>query len=152
MNVVKEKNLNPKQELFCQLYATEREFFGNGVDSYVEAYDVDLSKKNAYKSAAASASRLLKNVNIIEKINKLLEDANLNDMFVDKQLGFLIIQHADFSTKLGAIKEYNNLKKRIVNKVEGNLQVETKSTLDDSQKAIIAEIFAETMEKWTIPK
>ena len=65
MNVVKEKNLNPKQELFCQLYATEREFFGNGVDSYVEAYDVDLSKKNAYKSAAASASRLLKNVNII---------------------------------------------------------------------------------------
>jgi hypothetical protein len=34
--------LNPKQELFCELYATDREFFGNGVQSSIEAYDVSV--------------------------------------------------------------------------------------------------------------
>ena len=36
--------LTPQQELFCQLYAGDREFFGNGVQSYIEAYNVDTSK------------------------------------------------------------------------------------------------------------
>jgi hypothetical protein len=31
--------LNPKQEQFCQLYASDREFFGNGVESYIEVYE-----------------------------------------------------------------------------------------------------------------
>ena len=37
--------LTPQQELFCQLYAGDREFFGNGVQSYIEAYKVDTTKK-----------------------------------------------------------------------------------------------------------
>ena len=113
----KEK-LNPKQELFCQLYASEAEFFGNGVQAYIEAYDPETSKPNWYKSAQASASRLLSNVIICDRINHLLESKGLNDQNVDKQLLFLINQHADFKSKAAAIKEYNKLKARITEKLD----------------------------------
>lgn len=112
------RRLNPRQKMFCKLYASEQEFFGNGVESYVEAYDVDKSKPNWYKSAAASASRLLKKANVLLEINKLLEADGLNDPFVDKQLRFLITQNADLRTKLGAIGEYNKLKIRITKKID----------------------------------
>lgn len=114
----KKTNLNPQQERFCQLYATDVEFFGNGVETYIEVYDIDKSKGNWYKSACSSASRLLSNVKVCERINGLLEAGGLNDMFVDKQLGFLITQHSDFSNKLGAIREYNKLKQRIIDKTD----------------------------------
>jgi phage terminase small subunit len=116
----KKKNTNPKkpklnnqQEKFCRLYTTAREFFGNGVQSYIEAYDVDLSKRGAYQSARTCAWRLLTNVDILERINKLL-DVVLNEAHVDKQLAFLITQNANFNAKIAAIKEYNALKKRVV--------------------------------------
>ena|SRR5215203_294398 len=44
--MTKETKLNPKQESFCKLYATDREFFGNGVESYIEVYNPDRSKPN----------------------------------------------------------------------------------------------------------
>ena len=108
--------LNPQQELFCQLYATEKEFFANGVQSYIEAYDPNTGKPNWYKSAQTAASRLLLNVMVLKRINELLELEGLNDAFVDKQLTLLITQHADFNNKLGAIREYNKLKARITEK------------------------------------
>lgn len=114
----KTESLNLKQEEFCRLYATEREFFGNGVESYMEVYDIDTSKPNWYKSACAAASRLLSNVKVAERINEILEEQGLNDNFVDKQLKFLITQHAEFGSKLGAIKEYNKLKQRITEKID----------------------------------
>ena len=112
--------LNPKQELFCQLYATDREFFGNGVESYMEAYgdEVDRSKPNWYKTCVAAASRLLTNVKILNRINELLEEGGLNDAFVDKQLKMLLTQDADFTNKLGALKEYNKLKQRITDHLD----------------------------------
>lgn len=116
----KEMTLNQRQELFCQLYATGKEFFGNGVAAYLEAYDgsIDRSKPNWYKTACQSASRLLSNVKVCERINSILEDSGFNDVHVDKQLALLLTQHADFKTKLGAIKEYNKLKQRITEKSE----------------------------------
>lgn len=110
--------LKPKQELFCTLFATEKEFFGNGTESYIEAYNIDLSRKGAYAGARASASRLLTNANILQRIDELLETAVLNDQFVDKQIAFLITQNAELNTKLGAIKEYNALKNRITKKLD----------------------------------
>jgi hypothetical protein len=110
--------LNPKQELFCQLYATDREFFGNGTQTYIEVYEPDQHKPNWYKSAQASASRLLSNVIICKRINELLEDEGLNDAFVDKQLLFIITQHDDKSSKVAAIREYNKLKQRITEKID----------------------------------
>lgn len=110
--------LNPRQEAFCQLYASDREFFGNGVQSYIEAYDFDMSKKGAYAAARALASRLLTNVNVLNRINSIFEAHGLNDTFVDKQLEKLIVQDADFGAKLSAIKEYNALQQRITKKLQ----------------------------------
>lgn len=115
----KNKNgLNPQQEEFCRLYASDAEFFGNGAQSYIEVYKPDQSSKNWYKTACARASQLLANVKVCERINQLLEEGGLNDQFVDKQLTFLVTQHADFKSKLGAIREYNKLKKRVVERME----------------------------------
>lgn len=122
---VTEVKLNPKQELFCQLYASDKEFFGNGLQSYMEAYDVEPAK---WKSALASASRLLTNVSVLKRVNELLELNGLNAPYVDKQLEFLVTQHADFKTKLGAIKEFNQLNGRIKQKLDvtsGDKPIET---------------------------
>lgn len=114
----KGEKLSLQQQAFCELYSSDREFFGNGTQSYIEAYDIDTSKPNAYKVAQASASRLLSNVIILNKINELLELRGLNDAFIDKQLEFLVTQNAELSTKLAAIKEYNKLKSRILERSE----------------------------------
>jgi len=111
--------LNKEQEKFCELYVTaDRDFFGNGVESYCEAYDVDITDPRKYKSAAASASRLLKQSNVIARINTLLEEIGFNDTFVDKQLSFVITQYADLTAKVNGIKEYNKLKQRITEKTD----------------------------------
>lgn len=117
---VREKlnGLTAKQELFCRLYASDKEFFGSGVYSYAEAYRIDKKRMNWYKNAQAASSLLLSNIIICNRINELLESGGLNDMFVDKQLQFLIVQHEDRTNKLGAIKEYNKLKQRITEKID----------------------------------
>lgn len=106
------KKLTPKQELFCRLYVS-KEFFGNGVQSYIEAYNVNLAKKGAYNVALKEASKNLIKPHIYNYINALLEDGGLNDIHVDKQLLFIINQHNDLRSKIAAIKEYNQLKARI---------------------------------------
>lgn len=112
-----EKDITQKQKLFCEYYVCgDKELFGNGVQSYIEAYEPDTSVTNWYKSACSSASRLLSNVKVIEEINRLLELNGLNDVAVDKQLSFLITQHSDFSSKISAIREYNKLRQRITEK------------------------------------
>lgn len=96
-----------------------------GAKTYIEVYKPDQSKPNWYKSACASASRMLSNVKVMKRINELLADSGFNDAVVDKQLAFLITQFADFLSKLAAIKEYNRLKRRTTKSKEykGNLIV-----------------------------
>lgn len=106
------EKLNPKQKRFCELYASSEEFFGNGVKSYLEVYGRG-KRKMTYQTAMVNASNSLRNPNIIDYVNSLLELRGLNDGFVDKQLEFLVTQHADFKSKLGAIHEYNQLKRRV---------------------------------------
>lgn len=106
-----------KQEKFCKLYASDAEFFGNGVESYAAAYGKVVTNKKDYMVCAAAASRLLKSVKVLDRINELLDSSGLNDQHVDKQLAFLITQSADFKTKLGGIKEYNKLRGRIIDKL-----------------------------------
>lgn len=122
MDILKEYDLNLEQELFCQYFTSPTEFFGNGVQSYASAYNVDLNTKSGYNSSKSSATRALKNPKILRRINDLLEAAGLNDVNVDKQLYLLVNQNADFKSKLGAIKEYNKLKQRITDKVEHTLK------------------------------
>lgn len=117
--------ITAKNELFCQYYASDREFFGNGVQSYIEAYGIDASKPGAYNGAKANAFKLLTNADILKRIDEVFEAHGLNDTFVDKQLEKLIVQDADFSAKNKAISEYNKLKGRITDKAE----VETNVTV-----------------------
>lgn len=123
-----EQGLNPQQEMFCQLYACSKEFFGNGVQSYIEVYEPDQTKPNWYKSACVSASQLLSNIKVYNRINQLLSEYGLNDQNADKQLLFLIDQHADFKSKLGAIREYNKLKNRIIERVKQETEIVTINT------------------------
>ena len=124
------ESLTIKQQKFCKLYTTDREFFGNGVRSYAEAYDINLKLPGQYNYARAAASRLLTKDNILSYINELL-DVVLNDVHVDKQLAFLITQNADFGSKLGAIKEYNALRERIKSKLQLGVGGSVKLILED---------------------
>lgn len=109
-------DLNLRQLKFCELYVS-KEFFGNGVDSYMEAYDIDESKPGTYANARVGASRLLTNVKILKYVNDMLDANGFNDEFIDKQLLFTITQNADLGAKVAAIREYNKLKKRIEDKL-----------------------------------
>ncbi len=110
--------LTGKQELFCRLYATEREFFCNGVQSYIEAYDLDVGKKGTYNDAKANAYKMLTKGYILKRIDELIELHGLNDQMVDKQLEKVIAQDGDLKAKVQGIKEYNNLKARITKQVD----------------------------------
>lgn len=104
--------LNAEQRKFCEIYVSE-EFFCNWVNAYIEAYNIDTSKKGAYDSAKAMAYNMLSQKNVLNYIDSILELGGLNDSYVDKQLHKLISQDADKTAKLWAIKEYNTLKARI---------------------------------------
>jgi len=117
-DALKEYDINLQMEMFCQYYTSPTEFFGNGTQSYAAAYNVDLTQPGAYMSCKALASRLLTSVNVLRRIDSLIDAEGLNDQYVDKQLLFLITQSAEFNSKLGAIKEYNKMKQRVVDKVE----------------------------------
>jgi hypothetical protein len=121
--------LNPKQEIFCQLY-TSKEFYWNWVQTYIEVYKPDQNAKNWYKNACSMASQILSNLKVYTRINELLDSSGLNDQFVDKQLLFLVSQHEEKWAKLWAIKEYNALKKRITQKVEHSGKVSLDSFMD----------------------
>lgn len=103
-----EIKLRPNNEKFVQLYAIT----GNAVQSYIQAYNLNKDNDSQYLGASVSASRLLKNPKICNRLNQLLSLAGFSDEGVDLQLNHLIQQHDDKNAKLGAIKEYNKLKKR----------------------------------------
>lgn len=115
------KGLTPQEETFCQLYASDREFLGNGVQSYIEAYNVTVGKGEgcqSYEYCRYKAHTLLVRASILKRINEIYEAGGLNDAHVDKQLEFLITQNAEFNPKVRAIQEYNKLKKRTVETVQ----------------------------------
>lgn len=116
-NMDGDTKLNPKQELFCQLYCTDREFFGNGTQAYIEAYDIDMSVKGAYAGARSSSYKLLTNADILKRIDAIREEAVINDQLVDKKTAFWILQEANPMASIAAIKEYNKVKSRVDSKL-----------------------------------
>jgi hypothetical protein len=111
-----DKSLNPKQEMFCQLYAVSREFFGNATQSYCLAYGINPEDKDAYRGAKSSAFNLLTNPDITERISDLLRD--VNEQVVDEELGYVIRQRYELPSKIAAIREWNKIKGRITDKVD----------------------------------
>lgn len=128
---------NEHQVKFCHLYAYS-EKRGNGVLCYAEAYDIDLNEPGAYNSARAAASRLLTNGSILSYIRYLYESSDLSDDVVDNELAFVIKQNADFGSKVAAIKEYNQLKQRIIKKIEHSGAVDTGDISDDKFNKLLA--------------
>lgn len=126
--------LTPQQELFCRLYASDKEFFGNGVKSYIEAYGVNTSKPGWYNVAKSGASENLTKPYILERINEIFEAHGLNDTFVDKQLEKLIVQDADFNAKMKAIQEYNKLRARITEKKDVSAAIKMEPILPKVRK------------------
>lgn len=113
--------LTPNEEEFCRVYASDKELFGNGVQSYIEAYQITVGKgkgMTSYETCKYMAHKLLTRPKILKRINEIYEGRGLNDTFVDKQLEKLITQDAEFRPKLGAIVEYNKLKKRTTDTVQ----------------------------------
>lgn len=111
-------NINPQQRRFINFYVGDPLVFANGVRAYAKAYNIELNQFT-YDTCKSNAHRLLTNAYILEEINKLLEKSGMNDEFMDKQLIWLATQQSDFKSKLGAVREYNRIKKRA--KDEGDL-------------------------------
>jgi hypothetical protein len=99
--------LRPNVEKFAQIYSQT----GVATTAYAEAYGLNKSNPLEYMTAAANASRLLKNAKVCTRINQLLSDT-LNAATLDTQLAFLVNQHDDKKTKLAAIRHGNELLKR----------------------------------------
>ena len=74
--------------------------------------------KGQYESALRSASRLLINVDIKRRINELL-DESLDSNIVDRELAKTILQNENLHAKIAAIREYNRLKNRAGDRLEG---------------------------------
>lgn len=136
---------NPKWEIFCHLYASDRDFFGHGTECYAQAYDVDLSDKGAYFSCKASAGRLLTTVSVMERVNEIL-DITINETVIDKELGWTAMQKDDLGAKVSAIKEWNKLKGRITTRLQLSGSVETEATPEQLAR-IAAAIQERTKEK-----
>jgi hypothetical protein len=133
--------LNPKNELFCRYYTQNSELFGNATHAYAEAFDYKLdtlSQKPVYSDpdedgntekiedseydrachvCAVEASRLLRKPEIQARITVFLNEL-LKDEIVDSQLAKLITQDADNTAKIAAVREYNKLRGRIIDKTQ----------------------------------
>ena len=97
--------LSRKEELFCNLFV--RTF--KKVDSIIEAYDVDKTKKGWFNTARQMAYENLTKPYINERIRELLDKHHLNDEEVDLEVASVIRQNAEFSSKTRAINEYNKV-------------------------------------------
>ena len=95
---------NKREEAFCALFATNEEFFGNGVQSFIRAFNFDMSEQNAYDKAKNRAARLLAKRHILERVNHFLVLLDLNPAHVDKQLAFVLTQNANLAAKMDAVK------------------------------------------------
>lgn len=113
----REPTLSLQQEMFAQYFVSETEFYGNGVQSYCKAYDVQITPFN-YDMIKSRCARLLMTPLVMKRISDLLHEDGFNDGHADKHLLFLMTQNMDMRSKLGAIREYNKLKSRVESKLQ----------------------------------
>lgn len=91
----------------------------NNYQAYAQAYDIkDVdTNERAYQVAAASAARLLKNVNFKAFWRELLTEQGFNDDVVDSQMLMLITDPlTPHTVRRAAIRDYNELQGRIIKK------------------------------------
>lgn len=111
---------------FCELYALDMSYMGNATRAYAAAFKIDLDDpevyKQSYHAVRSNAYELLTKTDILAYINELLDSYVLNDTQVDKQLAYVIYQQADLRAKIAGIKEYNQLKVRIKDRMAESVE------------------------------
>lgn len=135
IEATQEEPLSPQREAFCRYYTQNTALFGNGTLSYAEAYKYELDtlskeavyetdeqgiKKiiedspfdRAYNVCSTESSKLLRNPKIDKRVIELLNDM-LREEVVDARLAE-IIKSGEDKDSIQAIKEFNKLKQRIV--------------------------------------
>lgn len=105
------KDLTEKQKLFCYLFTTDKDCFGNTTKAYRTAFNC------TYDSAKANGARLITNDSIIAYINKLLDDS-FSEKEADRALSSVMRQTKDLPSRVAAIREFNKLKQRITEKTD----------------------------------
>lgn len=133
----KDITLNPKQELFCRYYTEEGETFSNAYLSYARAYGYDFASLNnrrvkddkdrdiigtserekAESVCKSAGSRLLSNVKVRARIRDLMVVLFNQDDIADAKLTAIMLSGKD-ADAINAIKHRNDLKQRIIKKVE----------------------------------
>lgn len=141
------EKLNPKQELFCRVYAQNRALFGNATLSYAYAYGYNLEEMShekgdpvewrqdeksgeeiaikwepseydkAYNVCHASGSKLLLNATINKIIDQLMLENSTEDK-MDVEMTFVAMQRTELAPKMSAIKEFNAVRGRIRQKID----------------------------------
>ncbi len=151
--------LNINHKRFCQLYTQNSTLFGNATQCYAIAYGYDLDSldseaiysepdeegktekledspyEKAYNVCKVEGHRLLTYPNINEYINKLLNEMMTNET-ADAELAWVMKQRVDLAPKLGALREFNKLKNRVL-----NIEINTE-TIDPKTKTKVNSIIS----------
>lgn len=124
-----EEWLTLQQEEFCRLYTSgDKDCRGNATQSYIQAYDVQTVvdwqfQRDVYNYAKSEWCKQLTKPNLNKRINELLDEW-FTDTTVDKELSFVIKQNKELSAKVSAIKEYNRLKERVIEKAPVTMTID----------------------------
>ncbi len=137
---------NPKWELFCQYYARNTSTFGNATKSYGLAFGYNLdslstepvteeveyetgkfrTKKvddspydKSHKVCSVEGCRLLAKPSVNDRINKILY-TSLTDELIDTERSFVIRQRENLAAKNSAMRDFDKVRGRIIDKFEIN--------------------------------
>lgn len=140
------KEPTPQRKLFAKLYTTKGITFCNATESYAAAYDYDIEprvneetgklertpeQESYYLTCRVNGSRLRANAGVKTMIDNELM-AQFNDRNADVRLQEILIGGKD-ADSLNAIKQYNELKGRIVKKMDVNVAARPFQQLSDDE-------------------
>lgn len=145
------KEPTPQRKLFAKLYTTKGVTFCNATESYAAAYDYDIEprwneehqkfertreQEAHYLTCRVNGSRLRANAGVKTMIDNELM-AQFNDRNADVRLQEILIGGKD-ADSLNAIKQYNELKGRIVKKMDVNVAARPFQQLSDDELSAMA--------------
>lgn len=125
---------NVSHELFCRYYCSPS-LRGNAVQSYIRAIKAPEPKnQKEYNRLSAQAHVVLNRSDVGARIREI-HGCVVNHSMVDGELAFLVMQYTDLKTKLGAIKEYNELTGRKLSKEQ--------TTLPTARENVLSKLFGQ---------
>jgi hypothetical protein len=142
-----EKSLTERQELYCQAFTNEGETMNNQIKSYAFAFDYTLPLKedgsidtnsSEYKTCSVSASALMRDPKIQARIRAVFMELYNDDTFWDSQIT-RIARTGNNADILASTRHRNDLKARIVKKVDVTTAGRPLSGLSDDELTALAQ-------------